>query len=459
MFDRTVSQVLQKAFINRILNPLGKLSEKLNRKLSDAIFLSGLLLIIFQYFAYQSGLVHYRYLIFFSLDCAFFSIMLFSLLHGDMKPVSFRPFLMILWIGFGLTILISGLLVRVDSLPEATLVLIAFPVFFIVCGNTDINRVFRLLLRGGQYSFYVYLVVSTLFYPVGVERYSGLFGNVNTTASYLVVVAACFLIDSLYDEKLSASCFSKIVFIAVSTSLIFYTNSRTALGAYICMLVFTFFCYLLPRRFRISKVFLIKLISFILLVVLSIAVILYVIQIINVFANLIADWVEGFFSDDVTISKQTTIIDNSSYLDIALQKITTDNKTLDQYTANRLTIWMLYLKELNLSGHKDALTHTVHYSTKTVTTHTSHMTFLQTAYNYGIISGILYLLFTLSTGFGTIWYALRSKETVYACLPLAITVAFGCFCLFESISYTFSYPILFYYYLLQAPLFVKKKRA
>ena len=83
---------------------------------------------------------------------------------------------------------------------------------------------------------------------------------------------------------------------------------------------------------------------------------------------------------------------------------------------------------------------------------TAHNTILQMAYECGIPTGILYLVFNLTSGVLAILFARKNRSERYALLPLAVTVAFGFMSLLSSLENAFSYMITLYYYLLQFPL-------
>lgn len=457
--ERITTMLLQSFLINRILNPVGKLSRKLHPQARDSLFICGLLILFLQSFVHFSQIITYRYLLSFSIGCLGMGIMFFSLLTGELKPVRFRPLPLILFLSFGCTILLSGLLNKPDFLPEAIMILLVYPVFYIICAGHDASHIFRLLICGCEISFIIFLVISAALFPVSSTRYGGLFANVNMAAFYLQIVCFCYIIDFFYAEKINFSVFLKILFGASSAALLFYTNSRTGILSFLLAFFFIFVLYLVPRRFHADKAFWIKLLVYILLVAFFIAFILQIFYYINDFVLRVNHWVLKLISSSPDASDtpgDREILDLQSFIACTIEKSQVSGKDFDAISTHRFTIWKKYFTALNFRGHAEPITNTIDYGYKTITSTTAHMTVLQIAYNFGIHAGLIYLALNILSGLGTIIYAYRHYKNKYACFPLAITVLFGFTSLLASLTTSFSYMLLLYYYLVQSPLMTEQ---
>lgn len=116
-------------------------------------------------------------------------------------------------------------------------------------------------------------------------------------------------------------------------------------------------------------------------------------------------------------------------------------------SGGRMDIYKAYLGNLNLTGHKE-----ISLETETETYVHAHNAFLQVAYDYGIITGLSFLLLGLLALVRSFVYAKsNSKDTLFTLLPFTVIIAFGVASLTE---WTFhpDVPFTFLLFLVQAPL-------
>lgn len=124
------------------------------------------------------------------------------------------------------------------------------------------------------------------------------------------------------------------------------------------------------------------------------------------------------------------------------------------YSNGRLAIFKEYISRLNLTGH-DAVAITIEDGSLIAHAHNS---FLQMAYDCGIITGIIFLLVYIVFGFRSVWYYAKRKDADnYAILPVVIFATFG---ISSMVEYVFrpTIPLGFVFLLMLAPLMVRPEK-
>ena len=112
-----------------------------------------------------------------------------------------------------------------------------------------------------------------------------------------------------------------------------------------------------------------------------------------------------------------------------------------------MDIYMAYLKNLNLTGHDE-----IALAAEKETYVHAHNAFLQVAHDYGIFTGIAFLLVGLCALIRSFTYARnKSVDSLFTLLPFTVIIAFGVASLTE---WTFhpSVPFTLALFLMQAPL-------
>lgn len=453
---------VQQLLIRYLLDPLAKLTSRFSQKVKDAGFVFFFLCIMALYWGRGSGLLSFRYVLFFAFGCLCLGGMLLCTLPARMNPVSFRKCLLWIWLGIGALMFLSAILFNINSLPEALLFLFAYPIVFLVWNQSDCSRIFKLLLRGIEISFWLYTLICLLFFPVSSVRYCGLFTNVNGTAGYLALVAVCLLADCLWFEKITVGRIRKLVAFGICTALLLYAGSRTGL----LELAAASFVAVIVGFIRLHKQRKLYFFRNILLIAASAFLLFYaalpVLQLGYNAKNSIVTFVQSIFAEtpnpDEPIEPTSPSTPSSPSIrpedsaDLLGDRFDTSDKDLNHFSTGRLQIWSEYAKQLNLFGHPDSGSVTFLYNGTEKTYNTTHMTLLQIAYENGIFTGILYLLLNLTAGIYSLIYALRHKGNPYAMLPLLISVAYCVYSLLASTGISFWYICTLMYYLVQAPI-------
>ncbi|MBO4457985.1 MAG: hypothetical protein J5802_09715 [Butyrivibrio sp.] len=120
-------------------------------------------------------------------------------------------------------------------------------------------------------------------------------------------------------------------------------------------------------------------------------------------------------SDNLLASARLTRAETLLLLDALEEHIDESNKW-DIVLNGRVTIWNLYMHNLNMTGHEDQPT----WPSGEYLYH-AHSSYIQMAYDYGIPVGIMFLLFIIgSIVFGLIYYRKNEKMQPLALMPFAI---------------------------------------
>ena len=488
--------MIQQLLIKLVLAPLNSLMNRFPDKVRDLFFLTGGIGIVVHNFMRNMGLVNYRFLVFFAVNCVFLGLMILGGMGQQIKPVRFHKFLAICWFGIGLLMLQSGIQHNVDYLPEAVLFLVAYPVLFLCWANGDRTRIFRLLLVLCRIAAILFSLGSFVLAPIAPKQYAGMFTNTNMASYFLAVVYAGLTIHILY-SRLHWKLLPDILLLGIVAALNYYSNSRTGTLGMICAVSAGLVCYGLTHKWTDILKCLPKIAACAAATVVCISSLVFVFQL-RVYLPLpYLDQTTGtlYFvtlpghetvptdpvatdpvaTDPVATEPSATdpavteplatepsetdsptsptFFDTSGFNELNDKKTSHDDKTLDQYSTGRLSIWKAYASKLNLFGHDS--TEPIYVDLLYKEIRTTHMTILQVAYESGIFAGILYLLFNIGTGILSIRYALKRPAEPYAVMPLMFTLVFGVLSLLGSCGVSFWYMVTFYYYVVQFPIMAK----
>lgn len=125
---------------------------------------------------------------------------------------------------------------------------------------------------------------------------------------------------------------------------------------------------------------------------------------------------------------------------------------IDVLSNGRITIFKSYLKELNLKGHDEM---GAELPNGEIAVH-AHNTYIQVAYDHGIIVGILFILFVICGIITGVSYYKKEKKEPLALMPFAVLLGFAVAGISEWV-FMFSNPMTLALMLSIAPLLFEKK--
>ena len=475
---------IQQVLINWILNPINKFAANLPQKARDFLFYFGGFGLVFHCILHGARVISYRYLIYFTISCFFMGLMILGSLGRKLLPVRFRPVVFIPWMCCGFLMFISGIINNVDYMPDAMLILVAFPILYICFANVDRENIFRKLILINKLSLATFITISFLFIQITRKKYPGFSVNVNTTSFFLTITTIFILIEIISEKKFSKKVLLDILLVGAANALNYYTNSRTGPLALICATTIVLIIWFATNTWRSNLIAIAKLGFIGATSVVMIFSLVYVFQLRNLlplpYINIKEQTIymdsrwEGKFpfseqsntDSPTTDNNPTTSTDNNTtatpdktdpefFGNEGFQaenehKLNTD-KSLDKFSTGRISVWKSYAKDLNFRGHSSTPKVYVDFLSKKDISST-HMTILQVAYESGILAGVAYLTFNIASGIVAIIFAIKHKKEKYTLLPLGITVAFGAISLLASNRVAFYNMNTLMYYLMLFPV-------
>lgn len=442
----------------------------------DIMFILGGICLMLHCILHGARLIPYRFLIFFPISCVFLGIMILSSMGGELHPVRFRMSVFVPWMCCGGLMFISGVINNVDYLPDALLILVAFPILYICFANADREKLFQKLISINKFTLLIFIITSFLFVQITNKKYTAFSVNVNTTSTILTVTSIFILVEIISEKKFSKKVLCDILLIGTATALNYYTNSRTGPLALIFAAAFILVLFFATNSMRTNLVALAKLGMIALSSVVLTVSLLYVFQLrqwlpipyINLKDHTIYlddRWNTMIPSRPTNNNKNNTSVPpdsennnsgesdffgNEGFQGVNEHKFDT-NKSLDKFSTGRISVWKAYAKDLNFKGHSTTPTVYIDFLSKKDISST-HMTILQVAYESGVLSGISYFLFNIASGILSFIFAIKHRKEKYALLPLAVTLVFGVISLLASNRVAFYNCNTLMYYILLFPI-------
>jgi hypothetical protein len=506
---------LQNFLISSVLNPLGRLTGRLSPRSRDVLFASSALALIFLSFCVECGLlIRYRYIYTFAIGCVLMLLMILFSLPPTVKPVKPDRFLAFCWFGVGLLTLLSAVIFNHDYVVEAVMYLVLYPVLHLLWNNCDISHIFHLLNLAAILSFLVFFIISLVFYPIIPGQYSGLFTNVNGTASYLALVFCCLMIEIFRLDAFHAKAAGLYCLTGLDSAMLFYTNSRTGQLAAAFAFLLILIVFLKNHKKTASKCLRYNLIPIFLSFILFIPSTIYLFEFRNQISAAVVKSMQPSASSlsasaepssspvlqpspssagtssqqaaasaasgsgevssassassasvpssqaAAAVSSSASGADSSSasselygiqkIIQIAKLKMAVSGKNLDQLSTGRTAIWREYWRHVTFWGSGEPEKFFVQERTQYYTT--AHMAVMEYAFRSGIPCAVLYILFTILSWLKSIRYARRNPADIFALMPLAVSSAFLVESMLASTNTPYSEVLTLFYFMVQAPL-------
>ena len=474
--------MIQEMLISFLLRPLGKLIDHFSEKTKERAFVFFSLLLFLIYFVYNTSQFSVAsYFPAFVAGCLCLGMMILSMLHSGIKPISFSPVLFGLWLLVGILIAVASLRFNTDWLSDAIIYLIACPVAFIVWGNIDHKKLFRILIRACILSFIVFFVISAFLFPITIKQYKSFFSNPNGASGYLTLVFTCLLVYSFQKHSFCKRVISWVL-LGLSSGLLYYSNSRSGQLAAIATFVFTSILFVFVDRTTIKQRLFHHVIPLLSAVVVFVPGTLYIMQVCNRSTTGIENLpltvsASGFAPSEtapLSLTKENPALignysslllgenvsdptgDDKKYINFDELKDSNDkrydvlNKDFNAITTGRVDIWKVFLEKVTMWGTGEEPNFYIESMKRTYGN--PHMTPLLFAYQYGWLCAVISLLFNILAGFKSIYFAKKNKEDSLALFPFAITITYGVIFMVETINTPFLYMITMFYYFIQTPL-------
>ncbi len=455
---------LQELLIHWILNPLGRIMAKIPDSVRTAGFYMGGVGLFLINFIVSMGIFVPRYFLVFALGCLCLGLMILCMLSEKLRPVRFSTILSLFWFGAGILMLQAGLRLNTDNLSDAIMFLAAYPILWLVWGQWDFSKIAEMLCGLCRWSFVAFFIISLLFFPISTAQYPGMFQNVNGTGLYLALVLACLTVELWQREKQDAGFWRDLVLLGLASAMLFYTNSRTGELAILCVWLFSGILYAWSNRRAVRPVLLKRFLPLVLSVLILVPATVYLFAFVEPVSGTLSraaytaitavlhpsqnDGQEPGTPDDGQHQEGPDGL--QGFIQKTEQKGSVADKSADQYSTGRLSIWKEFAKHVQMFGTGGEISYYI--ASRYQNYGTAHNTPLEFAIYDGLFCGILYLLFNILAGLKSVYYALRHFEEAYSFLPLMVTLAFGVCSMVGSLKTPFYYMISMYYFFVQTPL-------
>jgi len=419
----------------------------LNEKNKNRLFILGGIFLFILSFIIGSELLTTRYLYWFAAGMGCVGLMFLGSLHLDISKIKISYGLFACWLSVGALILVSSIRFSIDWITDALMYIGMVPVFLFLWGAVSPDILYKKLSKICVISFGIYLVFSAFFFPMNDAVYAGLYNNANGAAQFLSLVFVCVLVKFLFSEKRQLS--GLYLFLTgLCGALIFYTNSRTGQLCAISVLCVTLFFYIWKKSQSWKDVLVKRVFPILAAIIVMVMLVPHIFGFMYTVGEKILD-LSSFINE--AIGELDGELGEKSIFFASIEKngegFNTAGKTLDTYSAGRVSIWKEYLKNITLfgSGKEEKFwigSRDCYYTT-------AHMTALTFAFRSGAICGVLYILYLSLSAIKTLKLVLKNGAEEYTLFLMGVTVSFIITSTLASINTPFAYMLTIYYYFVQ----------
>lgn len=392
-------------------------------------------------------------------------LILFSI-QGEIHRAAWNRKIAALWFLFGMTQLVGGLVVSLEYLPMAAILIVGFPLLYLVWNSRrDYQNLFLEVCKAGNICVVFMLATSILMVPASAG-YSGITLNPNGLGQWMTFGFPMVLYCSHLKKGRRIWTAAYWAEIAAIYLMLVFARGRTALLAVGIETLVWLGLNLWNDREGISKV-LTRMVCFLGCAAITVMCMWALNR--NV-APVISDavytqierWNDVGTLDEQSGKNQTELrnkrkqpLSAMQMLEGVVARVSGEDKEsskLDDYSSGRTVIWRATIESLNWLGHPSR-EHIITDRNGDVGNNT-HNAALQCAYDNGILSGVVYILMVLLAGITMLkWAVLRGKNEVYLRFCVVVHAGYVMTAMLASINLPFIYLISFLYYLTYAVAF------
>lgn len=388
-----------------------------------------------------------------------FIIMFFS--AQKIEKIEFNKVIMILYYIVGLCFLMSAILHKVVAFVLLALILLVlFPVFYIIFNaKKDYNEFLLLFSKGAKYSYILMIIVSIIISPLSDGQYASFLGNPNGLGAFVSVIFSSMLyLFEIQDNKKDK--IINIILLGSIFAFAIFTKSRTT---YLC-LFFTFIVYLIYLFINKSYAFkdiIIRIFNIFVSAVLSTVIIFMCLTYVN---GIILKAEENIFGSSFKVvfdpqSSYNEITDLKSQLSDAKERGKKGIGNNDSLSSGRAEIWSTYLNDLNITGHNADKLHVLYQGGYLEAN--AHNTYLQIAHSAGIIAGISFIILNVIFAYYLLRVLLKGIKNRFLDKKYlfigGILISCEITMVLSSVYYPYISSVSLFYYFTIGYLFNKKK--
>lgn len=435
--------ILYQKVLCKLINLFFPVLNKIDKKFKEIGLVFFWLLIIFSGMFYMSIPISIHLLYKCMIGAVLLGGVIFCSLDREIKPVKWDPKAAVLWFILGILQLISGVAVSIEFLPLACIWLVEFPALFLVWSNRrDYIVLFEAMMKSINVAAIVYILLSVCLIPITESQYCGFMLNPNGLGQFLTLTFPFAIMLAFQGKSKLGRNIAKTEAL-LTVSLLFFSRGRTALlavGAMILMLVVSYSYY---NRHNIRKI--LKKIVYYSIGTILCTVIVFVVN--QAVSNTLH--VGDLYINMQLSGKHEKLTSSEEAAEKFVEKITGQDKqsdSVEDYSSGRTGIWQETIRRLNWIGHPSR-EHIVTVRNGDVGNNT-HNTFLQFAYDNGILTGILFFFMVAYAGIKLLYRYWNEKEFYNIKLIMLLTqIGFCVTSVFTSLNLPFLYMITLSYYI------------
>ena len=380
-----------------------------------------------------------------SLILTFFAIFLHKKEQaiGNISKYVFITFLII-----GLSYGIAGVLFFVPTyIMNGYIFALQLPLLYICMKFCIIEQLVAVYCKSYVAISTIIILFFMLIAPLNSGQYNGIFNNPNLTGEFLSCLAICTLYI-FEKESLRGIKIANLAIFGISTSLIFFTRSRTSILACV-FLLFAYLIYAIRERRITGK----KLLSLILSIAIALPTTFFILNDVTPRMCEVIDINIDYFgindSNHSANSFKDAIGDSADRL---LKGVNNDSS----FSSGRFEIWQAYINRISIKPHRPDLV-SFEYNGHVLKAN-SHNSFLQVAYQSGIISGAAFLFLYIFIGLCALRSLLKDKlnfNDLFAIMTLANSVPYV---LLSNTVGPYTAFSLLSFWIIVIPYYINKKR-
>ena len=341
--------------------------------------------------------------------------------NGQIKATKKRSVMILLLLALGFIEAISGVSFGVLGYISIGAFYIVVPTLLILSINsrTQLEDLMKAISIASVLAFMCLFVVSMVFMPLSSGQYGSFTGNPNSLSAYAVMG----LCGAVYLAKKSQSGLRWLFFVVQGFGMgfVIFSRSRTALLTVIAVIAISVSNMLINKKNLKLKLWpaLLAIAVVIVSVYISYLSVTVINQSIGLYDNeQLKKDLENHFNiylteyDEKASGKLTFDDVLKAGADRSLKGIADENS----FSSGRTLIWKTFIDAVEITGHKDG-TMTV----GGIEGYNAHNAYIQTAYSFGGIAGVIYVFITIYAG----WFLLKSFINAIRNRELNDELAFG----------------------------------
>ncbi|MFQ7110042.1 MAG: O-antigen ligase family protein [Anaerovoracaceae bacterium] len=336
----------------------------------------------------------------------------------------------------GTSYAINGVIYKV---PTYILLFILFsiilPIYFIEANMIKLNKVIDIYTKANIISFLIFTFAVFLFSPINQEQYAGIFNNPNLLGEYIsvVIMSLIFQFEKIKNNKYKSGI---LILFGISVAFMIFSMSRTTLVS-VVFIGIIYLIFNIRNKLNIKKKLLVFTLSILIMIPVTYGVL-------NIVTPLISDFTGINLSEKFYSEKDQNKNKNEGQLDDII------NMTFDRYkkgidddrtfSSGRIEIWKEYFENLTFGGHDSSKLY-IEYNGGIIQAN-AHNSFLQTAYQSGIMSGVSYLMIVLFLLIFGIKRFIKNADNNILFALMAMMSLFIYYCLSNILVPTISFSLL-----------------